>query len=64
MPVILHPKDYGLWPAPEIKAPAFLKPLLQPYPSEEMMVIPVNPKVNRATYEAPDCIEVVSVNED
>jgi hypothetical protein len=24
----------------------------------------VNPKVNKATYDAPDCIEMVSVNED
>lgn len=63
MPVILHPKDYGLWLAPEIKDPASLKPLLQPYPSEEMVVEPVNPKVNKATYDAPDCVEVVTIQE-
>jgi putative SOS response-associated peptidase YedK len=64
MPVILHPKDYGLWLDPEVKGPALLKPVLQPYPSEEMIVQPVSLKVNRATYDAPDCIEVISVNED
>jgi putative SOS response-associated peptidase YedK len=64
MPVILHPNDYGLWLDLEVKGPATLKPLLQPYPSEEMMAKPVSPKVNKATYDAPDCIEVVSVNED
>ena len=60
MPVILNPKDYGLWLDPEVKGPALLKPLLQPYPSEEMMVMPVNPKVNKASYDSPDCIEVVT----
>lgn len=37
MPVILHPKDYDLWLDPEVKDPALLKPLLRPYPSEEMV---------------------------
>ncbi len=64
MPVILHPKDYALWLDHEVKSPALLKPLLQPYPSDEMIVMPVNPKVNKATYDAPDCIEVISVNEE
>jgi putative SOS response-associated peptidase YedK len=64
MPVILHPKDYGLWLDPEIKAPALLKPLLQPYSSEGMRAIPVNPKVNKPGYDAPDCLEVAPVNED
>ncbi len=61
MPVILNPKDYDLWLDPEIKGPALLQPLLQPYPSEEMMVVPVNPKVNKASYDAPDCVDVVTV---
>jgi len=63
MPVILHPKDYDLWLDPEVKDPALLKPLLRPYPSEEMVAEPVSPKVNKATYDAPDCIEAVSVEE-
>jgi putative SOS response-associated peptidase YedK len=63
MPVILHPKDYDLWLDPEVKAPNLLKPLLRSYPSEEMMVMPVNPKVNKATYDAPDCVEAVSAKE-
>ena len=28
--------------------------MLRPYPSEEMIVEPVNPKVNKASYDAPD----------
>jgi putative SOS response-associated peptidase YedK len=63
MPVILHPKAYGLWLDPEMIEPAFLKPLMQPYPSEEMVVEPVNPKVNKATYDAPACVEVVTIQE-
>jgi putative SOS response-associated peptidase YedK len=64
MPVILNPKGYGLWLDPEVNRPDLLKPLLQPYPSKDMTVMPVNSKVNKATYDASDCIEVVSVNED
>jgi len=64
MPVILHPKDYELWLDPEVKDPTLLKPLLRPYPSEEMIVQPVSAKVNKASYDAPDCVEAVSVNGD
>jgi len=64
MPVVLHPKDYDLWLDPEIKDLELLKSFLRPYPSEEMIVQPVNPKVNKASYDAPDCVEVVSVAED
>jgi hypothetical protein len=47
MPVILHPRDYELWLDPEVNDTELLKPLLRPYRSEEMMVQPVNPKVNK-----------------
>jgi putative SOS response-associated peptidase YedK len=60
MPVILNPKDYDLWLDPEVKEPKLLKPLLRPYPSEEMVAEPVSPKVNRASYDALDCVEVIS----
>lgn len=63
MPVILKPEDYELWLDPEIKDPELLKPLLRPYSSEAMIVEPVNPKVNRATYDAPDCVQVVDAEE-
>jgi len=64
MPVILQVKDYDLWLDVQVKDPTLLKPLLRPYPSEEMILQPVNPKVNKARYDAPDCVEAVSVNED
>ncbi|MBI5248166.1 MAG: SOS response-associated peptidase [Desulfomonile tiedjei] len=63
MPVILHPKDYDLWLDPEVKDLELLKPLLRPYPSAEMKVEPVSPRVNKATYDAPDCVEAVSFTE-
>ena len=59
MPVILHPKEYELWLDPEVKDPNLLKPLLRPYPSDQMIVKPVSPKVNKASYDAPDCVEEV-----
>ncbi len=62
--MILKPEDYDLWLDLDSKDPALLKPLLRPYPSEEMIVQPVNLKVNKASYDAPDCVEVVSVNQD
>lgn len=64
MPVILKPEDYDLWLDPEIKDPELLKPLLRPYPSEEMVAEPVSSSVNKASYDAPDCVEPVSVGED
>ena len=39
-------------------APAPLRPLLQLYPSDEMIVEPVSTHVNRPTNDDPRCIEV------
>jgi len=64
MPVILHPRDYELWLDPEVKDPNLLKPLLCPYPSEEMIVRPVSPKVNKASYDGPDCVKAIGESED
>jgi len=57
MPVILRPDDYGLWLDTARAGPDLLQPLLKPYPSERMTMRAVNPKVNNASYDAPDCIE-------
>jgi putative SOS response-associated peptidase YedK len=64
MPVIIKPQDYELWLDLEIKDPNLLKPLLRPYPSEEMIRLPVNPKVNKATYDSPDCVEELPAKDD
>ena len=63
MPVILHPKNYDVWLDPKIRDPNILKPLLHPYPSNEMVVFPVSDKVNKASYDGPYCVEAVSVKE-
>jgi len=63
MPVILHPKNFDVWLDPKIKDPSILKPLLHPYPSNEMVAFPVSDKVNKASYDGPYCVEAVSVEE-
>lgn len=57
MPVILHPRDYALWLDPEMQAAERLKPLLRPYPFEEMVAYPVSRFVNKPQNDDPRCIE-------
>ncbi len=57
MPSILSQGDYKLWLDQNIKAPGVLKNLLKPFPPEKMMMFPVSEKVNKASYEAADCVE-------
>ena len=64
MPVILKPQHYDLWLDPKVRDQGLLKQLLSPYPFEEMVVQPVSPKVNKASYDAPDCVEVIPVEEN
>ena len=59
MPVIISRKDYDSWLNPEMLCQETFQSLILPYPSHEMVFFPVNPKVNRATYDNPDCIEPV-----
>lgn len=60
MPVILDPKDYDQWLDPKVQNPDSLKPLLQPYRSEEMIVYPVSTKVNSPKIDSPECIKSLS----
>lgn len=57
MPVILYQKDFDLWLDPDVKDPTTLESLLRPYPSEDMMVYPVNRLVNNPRNEDPKCVE-------
>ena len=59
MPVIITRKDYDSWLNPDISGQETFQSLMLPYPSHEMVFFPVNPKVNKATYDNPDCIEPV-----
>ena len=56
MPVIISPANYDLWLDPNVKDPAFLKPLLQPYPAELMTSIQTNSWVNDPNNEGQKCI--------
>ena len=60
MPVILAPKDYQQWLAPEEKEAGSLAHLLMPYPADEMKAYPVSRLVNSPNNDQPDCILPVS----
>jgi SOS response associated peptidase (SRAP) len=46
MPVILPQTDYAQWLDPAPKNKDTLSPLLVPFPPEDMLAIPVSPRVN------------------
>src|SRR5664279_2586519 len=46
MPVILPPGEYDRWLDPSLKDTNSLTSLLVPFPPEEMLAIPVSPRVN------------------
>ena len=56
MPVILAPDDYATWldTGAEDAGPA--RALLRPYPGEPMAFYRVNPRVNNARNDDPECI--------
>jgi|SRR5205807_3257960 len=57
MPVILDSTDYKQWLDPDIQDVTRLKPLLRPYPPDEMTWYPVNLRVNNPKHDDPFCIE-------
>jgi putative SOS response-associated peptidase YedK len=59
MPVILGPNSGPAWLGDEPLASARLARLCRPLPPETMTGHRVDPRVNRASYEAPDCIAPV-----
>jgi putative SOS response-associated peptidase YedK len=56
MPVILSRNDYSQWLNP---ASTELTKLLSPCPADELVCYPVNPVVNNARNEGPECIDPV-----
>jgi putative SOS response-associated peptidase YedK len=56
MPAILDPDDYDKWLDPGATADE-LKSLLRSFPGGEMVVRQASERCNKATYDAPDCIE-------
>ena len=57
MPVILRPRDYGVWLDSAIDRPQVLQKLLCPYREQDMTAYPVSKAVNRPTHDLPECIE-------
>lgn len=56
MPVILHPRDYDKWLDTSPQTPENLKPLIKPFPSEEMAAYPVSTMVNKAQNDTPELV--------
>jgi len=56
MPVMLGPNSGPAWLGDEPLAPARLAQLCRPLPAGKMTGYRVDPRVNHARYEAPDCI--------
>jgi putative SOS response-associated peptidase YedK len=59
MPVILSPNDYAAWLNPDEKDGTKLAYLFEPFPPDDFVAYPVNPIVNNARNEGPQCIERV-----
>jgi putative SOS response-associated peptidase YedK len=57
MPVIVRPDDYDLWLDPEVRQIERLQPILDAYPTEEMVAYPVSRFVNKPGNDDPRCIE-------
>jgi putative SOS response-associated peptidase YedK len=57
MPCILTAEDFADWLDPQAVEPARVLPLLRPYPAEGMEAVAVNPYVNKAGNEGPECLE-------
>jgi putative SOS response-associated peptidase YedK len=56
MPAILHPRDHAKWLDPSPQTPDDLKPLIKPYPAEEMSAYPVSTLVNKPENDRPDLV--------
>src|SRR5262249_61866174 len=56
MPVILPPPAFSSWLDSAIGDPLALRPLLVPYPPDDMEAHPANPAMNRPGFEGPECL--------
>ena len=57
MPLILDPDDYERWLDPTLQDHRVLAPLLRPFPPEEMVVVPVSPRVNSPQHDDPSLVQ-------
>lgn len=56
MPVILPPTEYARWLDPALLNTDSLAPLLVPFPPEDMLALPVSPRVNAPSVDDEKCI--------
>jgi len=56
MPAILHRRDYAKWLDASPQSPERLKPLIKPYPAEEMNAYPVSTMVNKPENDKPELV--------
>lgn len=59
MPVIVKPQDYGAWLDTGQLAPEAAARIFRPFPDGLMRIRAVSQKVNKATYDASDCMDSV-----
>jgi putative SOS response-associated peptidase YedK len=59
MPVILRPADAQAWLDPALPLADALA-LLRPFPDEDLVFYPVTRRVNRASFDDPECIQADS----
>jgi putative SOS response-associated peptidase YedK len=59
MPVILQPENYERWLDPNIQDARQLSDLLKPFPDEPMQATPVSTRVNSATVDDVQCLELL-----
>ena len=61
MPVIVARSDYATWLDTRIETPPPLRPILAPYPSNEMQLHPVSKAMGSPAFDGPECIVRVEV---
>ncbi len=60
MPVIVDPEDQDMWLDPAVKEPIDLVHILKAYPSDELEMYNVSPKVNSPKNNTPDLIKEIA----
>ena len=60
MPVVLKPETWPMWLGEEPADAASLKPLLAPFPSDEMTCWPVSARVGNVKNNDPSLIERIA----
>jgi putative SOS response-associated peptidase YedK len=63
MPVILPRRHYDLWLDPGFHSVTELRPLLAPFPAEQMRRYPVSQRVNNVKYDDAECAEELTTDE-